>query len=452
MIRKIQTYIEANHLLTSDKPVIVGFSGGGDSVSLLYILNRLGYKCIAAHCNFHLRKAESNRDEEFCAQFAQNHNIVFKKTDFDTKQYASEQRISIEMAARELRYNWFETLRQKYGAQAIAVAHHSDDSAETMLLNMIRGTGIRGLCGIRPKNNYVIRPLLCVGRGDLEQYLKEESLPFVTDSSNLSDEYTRNFIRLHLLPLMEEINPSVKTALSRTSEHLMDAESIYTKYIESTEKDLLHKSDNGNIRIHINDIMKQPAPKTILYELLRPYGFTRHVVDDIFRSMNGEAGKTFYAPESEFRALIDREVLIVSKRSERLSEVYKIEEGNDGLGDTEAPINITMRKAIVDGSFEISKSPATATFDYNKLKFPLTLRRWRSGDWFIPFGMKGRKKLSDYFTDHKFSLLDKDNVWILCSGEDIIWIVGERTDNRFRVDNNTKHAFIINFIGNNCNN
>ena len=359
MIRKIQTYIEANHLLTSDKPVIVGFSGGGDSVSLLYILNRLGYKCIAAHCNFHLRKAESNRDEEFCAQFAQNHNIVFKKTDFDTKQYASEQRISIEMAARELRYNWFETLRQKYGAQAIAVAHHSDDSAETMLLNMIRGTGIRGLCGIRPKNNYVIRPLLCVGRGDLEQYLKEESLPFVTDSSNLSDEYTRNFIRLHLLPLMEEINPSVKTALSRTSEHLMDAESIYTKYIESTEKDLLHKSDNGNIRIHINDIMKQPAPKTILYELLRPYGFTRHVVDDIFRSMNGEAGKTFYAPESEFRALIDREVLIVSKRSERLSEVYKIEESNDGLDDTEAPINITMRKAIVDGSFEISKSPAT---------------------------------------------------------------------------------------------
>ena len=373
MIRKIQTYIEANHLLTSDKPVIIGFSGGGDSVSLLYILNGLGYKCIAAHCNFHLRYEESDRDEEFCRKFAGEHNIIFEKIDFDTKSYAAEKHISIEMAARELRYEWFEVIREKYNAQAIAVAHHRDDSNETMLLNMIRGTGIRGLCGIRPKNGLIIRPLLCVGREDLIRYLEQYTLPYITDSSNMSDEYTRNFIRLRLLPLMEEINPSVGTTLARTVEHLSDVERLYIQTIEQAKDTLIQKVDDNELYISINDIIKQPASKTILYELLKPYGFTRDISEGIFLALTGKSGKIFEAPDSCFKLLKDRNFLIIYKQQEKEQEVYKIEENIADNG--ELPIDISFRKIEIDNSFVIDKSPFTATFDYDKIKFPLILRK-----------------------------------------------------------------------------
>ncbi len=443
MIHKVKTYIETNHLLTFEKPVIVGFSGGGDSVSLLYILNRLGYKCIAAHCNFHLREEESDRDEFFCLKFAEEHNIAIDIVCFDTKLYAAEKRISIEMAARDLRYNWFEIIRKKHNAQAIAVAHHRDDSNETMLLNMIRGSGIRGLSGIRPKNGYIVRPLLCVGRNDLEDYLKTQHLSYITDSSNLSDEYTRNFIRLRLLPLMEEINPSVGTALARTAEHLADAESIYLHTIENAKKRFIQKTDDNEFRISINEIIHQPAPKTILYELLRPFGFTRQVSEDVFHILTGESGKTFNVPDSDYKLLKDRDYLIIYKQPEKTPEIYKIEENNTNYG--KLPIELSIHKVKVDSSFKIDSSSDTATFDYDKINFPLSLRKWKPGDWFIPFGMKGRKKLSDYFSDHKISIPKKNKTWLLCCGEDIIWIVGERTDNRFRIDNNTKYALIINF-------
>ena len=443
MIHQVQTYIETNHLLTFDKPVIIGFSGGGDSVSLLYILHSLGYKCIAAHCNFHLRGDESDQDEAFCKKFAQKHGIVFDKIDFDTKAYATEQHISIEMAARDLRYEWFEAIRKKYDAQAITVAHHRDDSNETMLMNMIRGTGIRGLCGIRPKNGFVVRPLLCVGKDDIIRYLKEQNLTYVTDNSNFSDDYTRNFIRLRLLPLMEQINPSVKTTLARTADHLSDAECIYSHAIEQTKSVLIQKADNDGTKISISELIKQPAPKTILYELLKHYGFTRDISEDIFNSLSGESGRIFTAPESYFKLLKDRDFLFICKQQENTQDIYNIDENI--LNRDKLPIRISIQKAEVNSSFQIDKSTSTATFDYDKVKFPLTLRRWQSGDWFVPFGMKGRKKLSDYFSDCKFSILKKEKTWVLCSEENIIWIVGERTDNRFRVDEKTKYALVINF-------
>ena len=443
MIRKIKSYIEANHLLIFDKPVIVGFSGGGDSVSLLYMLNRLGYKCIAAHCNFHLRGNESDRDEEFCRKFAEEYNIPFEKVDFDAKSHAAEQHISIEMAARELRYNWFDFLREKYDAQAIAVAHHRDDSNETMLLNLMRGTGIRGLCGIRKKNGFIVRPLLCTGRNDLEQFLKENNLHFNTDSSNLSDEYTRNFIRLRLLPLMKEINPSVGLALARTADHLSDTENIYKQTIEQAKNTFLLKTDNDEFRILIDDIIEHSAPKTILYELIHPFGFTREISDDIFLSLFSEAGKIFEAPRSSFKLLKDRDYLIIFKKQEKLQEINSEKKNNTDIDKFKAVL--AFREVEIDESFEIDKSPYTATFDNDKIKFPLKLRKWQHGDWFIPFGMNGRKKLSDFFSDNKFSILEKEKTWLLCCGEDIIWIIGWRTDNRYRIDNNSKHALVINF-------
>ena len=327
MIRRIQKYIETNHLLTSGKFVITGFSGGRDSVALLHILNKSGYNCIAAHCNFHLRGDESNQDESFCRQFAGDYNIIYEKVDFNTTEYAAEQHISIEMAARELRYNWFETIRKKYDAQAIAIAHHSDDSSETMLLNLIRGTGIHGLCGIRPKNEFIVRPMLCVSRDEINKYIEEQNLPYVTDSSNLSDVYTRNFIRLNLLPLMEKINPSVRKTLERTAEHLSDAECIYNHTIELKKKELLQKNFNDGDKISIIELVKQPAPKTILYELIKPYGFTREITEDIFLSLNGESGKKFKAPDCDYSLLKDREFLFLYKQ-EKDDRLYEINENN----------------------------------------------------------------------------------------------------------------------------
>ena len=444
MLCKIKSYIEKYGLLTDERLVIVGFSGGMDSVSLLDILHRLGYRCVAAHCNFHLREDESNRDEAFCRKIAGQQELTFEKVDFDTSAYAAKQHVSIEMAARELRYKWLESLREKYDAQAIAVAHHRDDSNETILLNLIRGTGLRGLCGIRPKNGWIIRPLLEVGKEDIDRYVKEQSLSFVTDSSNQMDICTRNIIRLHLLPLMKEINPAIETTLVRTAEQLTDVEKIYLQTIENAKKTLLKKNEENVLTLSINDLLDFPSPQTILYELLRPYGFKRQQAAAIFQALQSEPGKQFDAPDGDYQLLKDRTSLLIYKKPAAETAMYPIEENDSDLSFL--PITLSIQKIEINRSFEVETSPSTASFDYEKIDFPLYVRKWRQGDWFVPFGMKGRKKLSDYFTDSKFNLLQKQNIWLLCSGKDIIWIIGHRIDNRYKIDSHTKNALVINFF------
>lgn len=432
-ILSIQTYIDSRHLLTSGVPVVVGLSGGADSVALLDILVRLGYKCIAAHCNFHLRGEESDRDELFARNFAEQMNVPFFKIDFDTEQYALEHSVSIEMAARDLRYDWFEQVRIQNNAQAIAVAHHRDDSVETLMLNLIRGTGIRGMTGIRSKNGFVVRPLLQISRNDIVLYLNERNIRYITDSTNLLDAYTRNYIRLRVLPLLEEINPSVKASIARTAEHLSDAENIFIHVIQQAEKEVWQDQ-----KLSVTTLMRFPSPKTILYELLRPYGFSRTTVDDIFQSLDKSSGKIFYS--SAFRLIKDRDYLLIHPNKKVEDCVYVL---NEETSNISAPIRLSFLKKRKDVDFQIEKSKSVACFDYNKLLFPLYLRRWQYGDWFIPFGMKGRKKLSDYFSDNKFSLAEKENCWLLCSGNNVLWIVGKRTDNRFRIDETTKNVFIV---------
>lgn len=433
----VRAYIEKYQLLTEDRPVLVGLSGGADSIALLTILVKLGYSCIAAHCNFHLRGDESMRDERFAEAYACKLHIPFRKTDFDTNRYAADRHISIEMAARDLRYAWFEELRRETGAQAIAVAHHRDDSVETLLMNLVRGTGIRGLSGISPKNGYVVRPLLAVSRQEIVEWLGEQQLSYMTDSTNLTDAYTRNFIRLRILPLLEDINPSVKTAIARTSEHLAATEEIYLHVIQEAKSALMK---DGN-RLSIAALLQYPSPGTILYELLKPYNFTRQVADDIYRSLDKESGKIFYS--TTHRLVKDRVYLLLAPLEKEQSDTYMLKEDVDNYS---VPIELSLRKTVINKDFIIQKDKNTAYFDYDKLSFPLTLRRWREGDWFIPFGMKGRKKLSDYFSDHKFSRIDKERVWLLCSGDDIIWIVGERSDNRFCLDKTTKNVLVVNYF------
>lgn len=439
MIGKVRSYIRKFQLLSDDdRPVLVGLSGGADSVALLDILNRLGYTCVALHCDFHLRGEESEGDADFSARFAKSLEVPFYKADFDTMAYAKEKRISIEMAARELRYVWFEDMRVRLGGQAIAVAHHRDDSVETILMNLIRGTGIRGMRGIRAKNGYVTRPLLCVSRKEIENWLLERGYGYRTDRTNLSDAYTRNFIRLNVLPLLEKLNPSVREAIARSAEHLSAAEKMYAYVLEQARREVV----SGN-RISIKALMRFPAPDTILYEILRDYGFSNQVAGEVFGALLGESGKFFYSPA--YRLLKDRSYLWLTPIGEIADErEYPLELGKDSY---ERPIRLNIQTVARDGSFSIPKDKRVACLDYDKLSFPLTLRTWREGDWFIPFGMRGRKKLSDYFSDHKFSRVEKENAWLLCGGGEIIWLVGERIDNRFRIDDTTKHVLLVNFLG-----
>jgi tRNA(Ile)-lysidine synthase len=437
MVSVIRAYIHKHQLLSGDKPVIVGLSGGGDSVALVVILVRLGYRCIAAHCNFHLRNEESDRDEAFAGDLAHTLGIPFCKTDFDTRRYASEKHISIEMAAREQRYDWFEKMRRQCDAQAIAVAHHRDDSVETFLMNLIRGTGIRGLTGIQPKNGYLIRPLLPVGRDEIQAWLGKEKLAYITDSSNLSDAHRRNFIRLRILPLLQEMNPSVKESIAHTSGHLAGVETIYRSVAEKA-KTVAMKENN---RISITELLQFPSPETILYDLLVPFRFSRPVTENIFLSLHKESGKIFYSPTH--RLVKDREYLLIAPIEQAKVCSYTI---HTEEGVWNGPISLSFGKTIAGKAFSPEKDKSSASFDCDKLKYPLTLRTWQPGDWFIPFGMKGRKKLSDYFSDLKYSRIDKEQTWLLCSGNNILWIVGERMDERFRVDKTTKYVLKVKFL------
>ena len=440
MWRTVRSYIERNRLLSDDdsRPVLVGLSGGADSVALLSVLVRLGYACVALHCDFHLRGEESERDAAFARTFAESLGVPFYQTDFDTVAYAREHHLSIEMAARALRYAWFEELRERLGAQAIAVAHHRDDSVETVVMNLIRGTGIRGLTGIRPRNGFVVRPLLCVSRADIVAWLENQGIRYVTDSTNLSDAYTRNFIRLNVLPLLERINPSVREAIARSAEHLSAVASVYAYEIARAREEVIVSEGC----LSIEALCRFPAPEAILYELLKEYGFSRWVSAEVFDALRKESGKVFYS--KTHRLLKDRAYLwIVPLEREAEKTSFLLDPSREIYRE---PVGLTFRELPITPDFQIEKNRRFAYFDADKLRFPLTLRKWREGDWFVPFGMKGRQKLSDYFSDHKFSRIEKEKAWLLCSGDAIIWLIGERADNRFRIDSGTKRVLAVNFL------
>ena len=418
---RVAQYINQKRLFMPTDKVIIALSGGADSVALLCLLQTLGYNCEAAHCNFHLRGKESDRDQAFVCQLCAKRQVPLHIVHFNTVRTAEERHISIEMAARELRYEWFEEIRRKSGANVIAVAHHRDDSVETLLLNLIRGTGINGLRGIRPKNEHIVRPLLCLDRKEIINYLNRTGQDYVTDSTNLQDEYTRNKIRLNLLPMMQEINPSVKESIFNTAEHLSEVSIIYKKSIEEATKRV--QTTEG---ICIDALMQETAPETLLFEILYPLGFNTAQIRDIYRALEGQPGKTFSS--EHWRVVKDRKYLLI--------EAYQ---------QVEQPL-LAMEKYSLTPDFIIPRDKEVACFDADKLLHPLSLRLWQQGDVFTPFGMKGRKKVSDYMTDRKFSLLRKEQQWVLCCGKDIIWLVGERTDNRFRIDSSTQRVLIIHII------
>jgi len=420
--QKINRSINEKHLFAPTDKIVVALSGGADSVALLRVLLLEGYTCIAAHCNFHLRGEESNRDETFVRTLCCKLNVPLQVVHFDTTGYASQRGISIEMAARELRYGWFEQIRTEVGAKVVAVAHHRDDSVETFLLNLVRGTGINGLKGIAAVNGTIVRPLLDVSREEILEFLKSLHQDYVTDSTNLQDEYTRNKLRLNVIPLLKEINPSVCEAISETARRLSDAESVYREAMKAA----CLRVTEGEGRFSISQILKEVAPLAVLFELLHPYGFNAAQLKDIYRSLEGESGRLFYS--GDYVLLRDRDYLLLKKREALADAPHKI-------------LHHEVRE--IDAGFEVPRDPKIACLDADKLKEPLTLRRWQSGDKFIPFGMHGFKKVRDYLRDRKLTLFEKENQYVVCSGDDIVWLVNERTDNRFRVTENTRRVMLL---------
>ena len=436
---KVERFIQRHGLLTGKRLVLVGLSGGADSVALLGVLVRLGYPCRALHCNFHLRGDESDRDEAFARQFADSLGVPFVKVDFDTRGYAAIHQESIEMAARSLRYRWFEEQRQAFNAEAIAVAHHRDDSVETLLMNLLRGSGIRGLGGIRPRNGQVVRPLLAVSRAEIEEWLQTQGWGYVTDSSNLSDAYTRNFIRLRVLPLLEQLNPAARETIARSAAHLSAAEQLYAYTVEEARKAVFVTADS----LSIEALMRYPSPETLLYEWLRPLGFSRIVVGELFESLTGLSGKQFYS--ATHQVLKDRDRLYIAPLQE--PSAWQPIEIPVATGELTQPLRLSFQLMERTSDFQLERASDTAYFDAEKLPGRLTLRLPQTGDWFVPFGMRGRKKLSDFFADQKMNRWEKLRQPLLCAGESIVWVVGRRTDDRFRVGEETKMIFSVKKIG-----
>jgi len=439
-LKKIASYISYHHLLQSDKRYLVALSGGADSVTLLLVLHKLGYAIEAVHCNFRLRGAESDRDERFCRDLCANMHVPFHVVHFDTQGYAALHHQSIELAARNLRYNYFEQLRRDIEAEAICVAHHADDSVETVLMNMMRGTGLLGLTGIKPRNGYIIRPLLCVHRKEIENWLHCVGQPYVTDSTNLHDDVTRNKIRLHLLPLMKQINGNASDNILATINHLQEATKIIEKALDEADKRVGSYSPSGILTISIDNLMREPSPEYLLYHLLMPYGFTPAQVEAIAANLHAGAGKE-YRSATHWLAF-SRRGLQVAPIEQQSHKAMRLPEPGTYVWNEKQRLKITIDNR--SESFRPSKEAYRATLDADKVAFPLTLRHVVQGDRFVPFGMKGSKLVSDFLTDRKLSVIDKSRQLVVTDAHNnILWLIGQRTDDRYKIGHDTVRVMTL---------
>lgn len=442
IVDKVAEYIQRNALLDKSLPVLVGVSGGADSMALLDILQSMGYKTIVAHCNFQLRGEESIRDFEFVRSQADHYQTPFLEVVFETERYAAKEGVSIEMACRTLRYDWFAQCMNDTGAQGIVVAHHRDDSIETFFLNLLRGTGIAGLTGIKPLSGSVIRPLLCLTRSEIEAYLAAKNIDYVTDSSNKEDIYLRNRLRLQLIPLLKEIKPSVSESIYRTMNNLALTEVVYDKAIEDAIVQVASLKGDQVI-VSIEELKRQPAPKALLFEIFKAHGLPSVLLDSVLASLDSISGKQFTA--GGYRILKDRNELIIYpiQLESDAASCFLIERDDSVIN---RPMRVTFEFVDNSDNFIISKNKHVAYLDAAKLTWPLLIRKWSLGDRFVPFGMNGFKKMSDYFSDRKYSIIEKERSWLLCSDKEIVWLMGERTDNRYRISPSTKRILIVTMV------
>lgn len=433
MQEKFEAFVREQKLFDKNDRVLVALSGGVDSVVLATLMLRSGYTFSVAHCNFHLRGEESNRDERFVRSWAEKNKIKLFVSEFDTYEYMQQKGISLEMAARELRYSMFKNLMTAQGFSLLATAHHADDSAETFFINLLRGTGIAGLHGILPKHDNIVRPLLFATRKDIFDFAKANNIPFVEDSTNEETQFLRNKIRHRLFPLLKDLCPNFDTVIKKDIDRLRETEIVFRSVIERLRADIIEKESNI-CKINIDRLRKLHPIRILLYELLSEYGFNETDSNNVLASLDKESGKQFFS--KTHRLLKDRNYLFITPlNADQHQERYLLNESQNMVNE---PIHLVL-ETLEDLTFvNISKDRNIAMFDKDMLQFPLVLRHWKQGDAFVPFGMRKSKKLSDFFASEKYSLIEKQQQWLLCSGNDIIWIVGRRTDNRYRISEKTK--------------
>ena len=453
MLEEFQAYINRYNLIAEGDKVILALSGGIDSMVLADLLLKVKVDFVAAHCNFHLRGEESDGDEKFVRDYAERNGIQCFVKHFETEKYAAEQGVSIEMAARDLRYAWFEELRQHLGYDIIAVAHHADDQAETFFINLLRGAGLNGLKGMKPQNGVVIRPLLWASREQIRKYAAENHIVWREDHTNAESVYLRNKIRNQLLPTFDELHPEARQGLYKSLEHLSAENELYRALLKEKLAQIV-ELDGDVQRLPFSKLVKAKVPEPaipeatrrvegptysfqLLFEWLRQYGFNTDQCHFIYDAIRTGVGNQYCS--ATHRLVIGRDELQLSEIKEKKDDEIQI-----GIGEEEilSPFHLCFSKLERTADFIIDKSSEVAQLDADKIQFPLILRHWRHGDRFHPLGMKGSKLLSDFFVDLKFTEYQKQSVWLLVSADgDILWVVGCRLDDRFKITDDTKTVF-----------
>ena len=450
MLELFKQFIQKEKLFTPSPSERVGerprflltVSGGVDSIVMCDLFHEAGFSFGIAHCNFKLRGKESDGDEQLVKLLAEKYKIPFHKKSFNTKAYSEKKKISIQMSARDLRYEWLKRLSKEKKYDFIATAHHLDDSIETFFINILRGTGIAGLQGVPVKQGNIIRPLLFASKKMIREYAEENKLQWREDSSNFTDKYLRNNIRHNLIPSLKKLNVGFEKTITKELSYFKEAGEIFKKFIEEKKKEIVAE-EGKNILLNIKKLKESGHAETILHELLRAYDFTPETTELIAQRMYTTAGKKFLSPT--YRLIKDRDFLILTpKHVEEKEKTFLLKEDQPAFQHE----NIKLKTEIMSGNVSKVKdrSSAVAYLDYGQLKFPLTLRKWKQGDFFFPLGMKGKKKLSDFFIDSKLSLTNKEETWVLESSTDIVWVIGQRINERFKITPNTKKIFKVAWV------
>lgn len=423
MLQQLAKHIDEQFSFLKEKKLLIAISGGVDSVVLTHLLHQLQFNISLAHCNFQLRGKESDLDELFIKELGKSLNIQTFTTRFNTNEYATKNKLSTQQAARELRYSWFDSLSKENNFDYILTAHHADDNLETFLINLSRGTGLEGLTGIPSINKNIIRPLLIFSREEIITFAKKNNIEWREDESNSETKYLRNKIRHQIVPTLKELNDSVLKNFNKTIDHLKESQQIIDDKIADITHEIVSK-EGDLLKINIEKLLKLSNPKAYLYQLLKSYKFTEW--NDVYNLIYAQSGKQIL---TKFYTLLkDRDFLLLLRTNEKSSfekEYFIIREENKEIT---APIKLQLKKVLKKTN--INKE--NIYVDYELLNFPLKLRRWKSGDFFYPKGMIGRKKVSKYFKDEKISIVNKNKIWLLCSSKnEVIWIVGKRQDRRF---------------------
>jgi tRNA(Ile)-lysidine synthase len=441
MLNRFLNFIQKNALFAPHQRILLAVSGGVDSVVMVDLFAQTDFDFALAHCNFGLRGADADGDEDFVKQLAQKHKVLFFSQLFNTKEYADRQGISTQMAARDLRYAWFEELLATEKFDFLATAHHQNDNLETILLNLLRGTGIAGLRGILPKQKQIIRPLLFATRKDIREYATQTQIQWREDYSNWENKYRRNLLRNEIIPILKKINPNLDNSIRQTTERLRAIENIFKNQVEKTRKKIV-KTSESVIYISIEPLQKMIEGQIQLAEILKTYHFTYQQTQEIWASLDKEAGKTFNSPD--YQLVKDRHHLIIMLKNaiQTTNLEWQIAENQSHLTTDFFELKISQ---ITDlQGFTIPKNAETACLDSDKLQFPLEIRPWQAGDYFYPLGMEQRKKISDFLIDIKTPLNLKKQIFVLTSQGEIVWVIGYRIDNRFKLSDKTSKVLIIN--------